>query len=72
MVLKSSLFKMLYLKEEELKILDLLLIYFSQINARPFNELIAVLILNLSILQRKFPFPKNNSSTNNSKKYDKT
>ena len=50
---------MLYLKEEELKILDLLLIYFSQINARPFNELIAVLILNLSILQRKFPFRKN-------------
>lgn len=50
---------MLYLKEEELKILDLLLIYFSQINARPFNELIAALILNLSILQRKFPFPKN-------------
>lgn len=50
---------MLYLKEGELKILDLLLIYFSQINARPFNELIAVLILNLSILQRKFPFPKN-------------
>lgn len=50
---------MLYLKEEELKILDLLLIYLSQINARPFNELIAALILNLSILQRKFPFPKN-------------